>query len=243
MKHRRSVILCSFLGALFFFSAGVFTGQRWLSEPAGVPGDASQRPRTAARLLPAQPVENSPSAKGRRTGEREDEPSLEDWVEQTEKKIAALADQFESIRDLTDDKLIIAVRALNLPNSSITALYSQYVEETAALEQASQGGFGARHPKIMALNASLDIKYAQLLEASEAEKRDLEGQLKATRRMLEVERSALRAPDSRNFRHAKSYDNPLPRLSPMAEHHVQITIDEFPPAKRINKAEAARDTN
>lgn len=232
MKRKLPLLLICGTGAILFFCAGLFTGQRWLSEPTGMPEAASQRARTATRLLPAPPFENKLSSESPRRREREDEPSPEEWIEQTEKRAAVLATQLESLRDLTDDKLIIAVRALNLPHSSVTALYSQYIEETAALEEASQGGYGQRHPKIIALNASLDIKYAQLLEASESLKRDLEVQLTATQRMLTAERAALKAQNAGDSRRqVKSaspkslYETLLPQLSPMVEHRVQISTD------------------
>jgi hypothetical protein len=232
MKRRFSITLCACLGALVFFSVGVFTGRHWLSEPAEAPAAVAQRTRASTRLLPSPPVKNKLFLERGRADESETELSPEERLEQTEKRVAMLATQLESLRDLTDDKLIIAVRALDLPNSSITALYSQYVEETNALEQADQAGFGPRHPKIVALNASLDIKYAQLLEASESAKRDLEGQLTATQRMLTADRAVLEGENSgdihrqaKSHRAGRDFESLIPRLTSQVEHALQITFD------------------
>lgn len=220
MKRRLPLILWACLGALVFFSTGVFTGQHWSGRDK-VPDAGEQRSRASAKFLPAPPVEKRLSPEPPQTVDPWGGLTPEEHVEELEKKVAVLVTQFESIRDLADDKLIIAVRALNLPNVSVNALYSQYVEETAALEEASQSGYGQRHPKILALNASLDIKYAQLLEASESLKRDLEVQLKGTRKILEAGRSALRTQDAGNIRHARSS---RARSTAQIEQYVKINV-------------------
>jgi hypothetical protein len=218
MKIRPVTLCIAAFGAILFFGGGFLTGRLWqpVLEDKNTTVAVGKRPRPIAKLPPVSP-ENRAAERDpwKDDGENATSP---DRVEKLEKRVARLLTQIESLRDLADDQLIAAVRALDIAESSFAALYSAYVDETAQLENASRGGWGQRHPKILALNASLDTKYAQLLEASESVKRGLDEKLNAAQKKLETERTELKVQHTKDrVRQAKNegapgkYDGPPPR--------------------------------
>jgi len=193
MKSRSFRLLALAFGAAVFFGAGVFSGQRWFSKPAGsqaAPVTSEKRLRTASkfRSVPfADNDDNNPQNDWR----SQERVSSQARVDRLERKVSSLSVQFESIRNLTDERLIAAMVELHLTNSTMEKIFPEYQAETAQLDLASQSGFGQNHPKIRALKQSLDTKYAQLLEASESLKCNLGVQLKEAQQMLEEEKTRL----------------------------------------------------
>jgi hypothetical protein len=206
-------------GAALFFGAGFLTGRLWESEPAGdlsPPAVAERRVRKLPGILGSPPPVDNATQNRRRT---EDEGPSEERVIEIERKVALMSTQLESIRNLEGGELIAMVKALNIPNATVSALYPEYLAETARLEEASRGGWGSRHPRIVALNASLDAKYAQMLDASETLKKNLELQLNATRKILDHERELMTKRNSRQRGKSRN-DSPAGR-----EHSVKISLE------------------
>ncbi|MEM0895415.1 MAG: polysaccharide biosynthesis tyrosine autokinase [Verrucomicrobiota bacterium] len=94
-----------------------------------------------------------------------------------ETEIGTLRATINTLRDLEGDSLIKAAHSLGVNDATIQQLFPQYNNALVDRTNFVNAGLGAKHPKIVALDGTIDQLQEMLLEAAENAKRTLGVQL------------------------------------------------------------------
>jgi len=106
------------------------------------------------------------------------------YFEEQEILMMQMESQLKGLIGLQGEQLIAGAMELGVQNSTIQSQYPKYQEMVSSLESSLKGGFGRKHPKMIALQTAIDVSYKQLLEAAEIFKSNLENRILEGKKML-----------------------------------------------------------
>lgn len=168
----------------------------------------------------------------------------------TEQGVNKLKTQMESIVKMEGPQLIASAMTLGVSDATISGVAPQWQKSQLDYESMLRNGFGRLHPKMQALEGSIQGQYKQLLDAVESYKSSLKINIEQAEKILEsanklvIEKEALSLVDKQKQNEyltvKQEWESALLNYNSMKDYAAKTAVDETVMKKPIHVLEEAK---